>query len=321
MRRARGTRRRGWLLAAAKLAVSASLLVLLARRSHAAEVWASVQSIPPAVFVAAWTLLLAQSLILGLRWWLVMDALGAPLGYARTVRLTFVGAFFNQVLPTSFGGDAVRIWQAYRSGVRPDAAINGVALERVSGLVGLALMVAVGLWWFGPRIDSPGLRLGLLAAVPLVMLGIGLAACLDRMPETWRKWRAARGLVRLAADTRRIFIAPTVLAPLLLLSLVSHGLAALAVYAFADGLGLAVTAWECLALVPPVILITLFPVSFAGWGVREGAMVTMLAFAGIGAEAALAVSLAFGGALLAAALPGCILWLAGRATTAAQSAA
>ena len=70
----------------------------------------------------------------------------------------------------------------------------------------------------------------------------------------------------------------------------------------------------CVALFSAVILVTAIPISFAGWGLREGAMVALFAFAGLGAGTALALSLAFGALFLAASLPGCALWPAWRQT-------
>ena len=53
----------------------------------------------------------------------------------------------------------------------------------------------------------------------------------------------------------------------------------------------------------------MIPVSIAGWGVREGAMVVAFGFVGIPAADALVVSLTFGALLVAAGMPGGILWL------------
>ena len=77
----------------------------------------------------------------------------------------------------------------------------------------------------------------------------------------------------------------------------------------AQGLGLPLHFWDSLALVPGIVLITFFPLSFAGWGVREGAAVVLLGFAGLAADEALAVSVLLGLGSLAAGLPGCLLWL------------
>jgi hypothetical protein len=65
---------------------------------------------------------------------------------------------------------------------------------------------------------------------------------------------------------------------------------------------------DCILLVPPVILVTVVPISIAGWGVREGAMVVAFGFINVPASAAFAVSVLFGLTLAAASLPGALLW-------------
>ena len=312
--------RKAWLLAGLKIAVSAGLLVVLAWNLDMPAVRAAMARLPADAALFAVLLLAAQTLVLGLRWWLVLGVIGTPFGYGRIVQLMFTGVFFNQVLPTSFGGDAVRMWQVSRLGVRYDAAIIGVLLERASGVVGLVVMVALGTWYLGDEIGNAALRYSLVAMLPLALLGVAVLASLDRLPERWRRWRLLRDMGRLAADARRIFLAPGIALLLLLLSILSHALAALAVYAIADGIGAGLSVWYALALFPPVILITLIPVSFAGWGLREGASVTMFAFAGMNPDTALAISLTFGLALLAASLPGAVFWLAWRGTSPAGRA-
>ncbi len=307
---------KNWLFALLKIAVSIVLLYLLAQSMDLGAVVDTLVRLPVAALTVACALLVAQTLVLGLRWWLVMVAIEAPLGVGKIVPFVFMGVFFNQLLPTSFGGDAVRMWRAYRAGVPSDAAVGGVILERLSGIVGLVILVALGVWYLGENMDNEALRLALLAMLPLTLLGAAMLASLDRMPARWRRLPVLRDLAGLAVGTRRILLAPGTAAPLLLLSVLSHALAAGAVYSFVVGLRLDLSIWDCLALFPPVILITLIPISFAGWGLREGAMVALFAFAGVNADTALALSLAFGAALLAASLPGCGFWLAWRDRTA-----
>ena len=301
-----------WLLALLKLAVSIVLLYLLLRSMDTAVVAAILGRLPLLAIAFACALLVLQTLVLAVRWWLVMAAIGVPLKYGKIMPLTYMGVFFNQVLPTSFGGDAVRMWQAYRAGVPTEAAVGSVLLERIGGVIGLVVLTTLGVWYMGGSIDNEPLRLVLLATLPLTFLGVAVLASLDRMPNGWRQLPVLAELTRLAVDSRRILLAPGTAIPLLLLSILSHALAAGAVYAFAEGLRLDLSLWDCLALFPAVILATMIPISFAGWGIREGAMVMLFAFAGVNADTALALSLAFGMAFLAASLPGCAFWLAWR---------
>jgi len=300
------------LFALLKLAVSVGLLALLLRSMDLATVAGVLGRMPLWTIPAGILLLVIQTVILSLRWWLVMAAIEAPIPFGKVLPITFVGMFFNQVLPTSFGGDAVRIWQAYRLGIDGEAAVVGVLLERLSGLFGLAVLTALGAGYLGSEIDNQTLRLGLLATLPAAVAGVLALTALDRLPARWRRISVLEKATRLARDSRRLFLAPATALPLLLLSLLSHALAAAAIYVFAEGLQLGLPFLSCMALFSAVILVTAIPISFAGWGLREGAMVALFAFAGLGAGTALALSLAFGALLLAASLPGCAIWLAWR---------
>ena len=295
-----------------KLAVSVGLLALLLGTMDIGAVAAVLGRLPPAAIAAGLVLMLLQITVLGLRWWLVMAAIEVPIPIRKALPVTFIGVFFNQVLPTSFGGDAVRMWQAHRIGVGGEAAVVGVVLERLGGLFGLAVLTAFGAAYLGGEIDNQTLRLGLLATLPAAVAGVVALAMLDRLPARWRRGAVLEKAARLARDSRRVFLTPAKALPLLLLSLLSHGLAAAAIYAFAEGLQLGLPFLTCVALFSAVILVTAIPISFAGWGLREGAMVALFAFAGLAADTALALSLAFGAAYLAASLPGCALWLAWR---------
>jgi glycosyltransferase 2 family protein len=302
-----------------KLLVSAGLLVLVGRGVDLTAVGSLLLTLPFWAGLAAVACLAAVALVSALRWWLVMRALAAPLPLPRLIAVMFVGSFFTQVLPTSVGGDAVRIWQVTRHGIAFPRAFIGVMLERISGLVALVLMVAAGVVWLGPQIDQPAVRWLLLAALPALGAILTVICLLDRLPAGLAlRLKALRPLgatldllAALAAGARRVLLAQPLALYLLALSALAQVFSALAVLALARGLGLALGPAEALAVVPAIILITFIPLSFAGWGVREGASVVMLGFLGIGADQAVAVSVLFGLGLLVAGLPGCLLWLKG----------
>lgn len=306
-----------------KLAVSLGLLALLARAVDLPAVGALLLGLPVWAALGAVAGMLGVTLASALRWWLILRALGTPLPLGRATALMFIGTFFTQVLPTSVGGDAVRIWQVTRLGVPFTRAFSGVTLERVSGLLALVLMVAGGVAWLGDSLGPPALRWLLLAALPGLLAAFTLLCLLDRLPAGLRRRLEALPLLgphlnrltgltdALAADSRRVLLSQPLSLTLLLLSAAAQLCSVLTVLALARGFGLDLGWAEALAVVPAVILITFIPLSFAGWGVREGASVIMLGAVGIGADHALAISVLFGLALLAAVLPGCALWIKG----------
>ncbi len=308
---------------AVKLLVSLGLLALLARAVDLRSVAGLLLGLPLWAALGAVAGMLGVTLASALRWWLILRALGTPLPLARATELMFIGTFFTQVLPTSVGGDAVRIWQVTRLGVPFKRAFTGVTLERVSGLLALVLMVAGGVVWLGDSLGPPALRWLLLAALPGLLAGLTLLCLLDRLPAGLRRRLEALPLLGphldrltgltdvLAVDGRRVLLSQPLSLYLLLLSAAAQVCSVLTVLALARGFALELGWTEALAVVPAIILITFIPLSFAGWGVREGASVIMLGAVGIGAGQALAISVLFGLALLAAVLPGCVLWLKG----------
>jgi len=64
-----------------------------------------------------------------------------------------------------------------------------------------------------------------------------------------------------------------------------------------------------MVIVPPVILLTLVPVSLAGWGVREGAMIGLFTLIGASKAAVLSMSLLYGMVLVLTSLPGFYVYL------------
>ena len=77
------------------------------------------------------------------RWRAVLNTIEAKLSFWTSFRLLYIGVFFNLTLPSSVGGDAVRMYLARKEGLSLTRAINSVILERVAALSGLILLVLV----------------------------------------------------------------------------------------------------------------------------------------------------------------------------------
>ena len=310
-------RQQSGLALAAKLLVSLALLAAIAQSIELETVGGLVLALSPAMALAAVLSLAAIAVVSALRWWLVIGAIGTPQPFTRVLSLMFVGSFFTQMLPTSVGGDAVRIWQLSRHGIAVDRAFIGVMLERITGLLALVFMVVGGVLWLGPSLSPPVLGSLLLASLPVLFGGLALLCCLDRLPRGLQALplvgRALRLLAEMAGDTRSVLLRPGLSLVLLLLSAAAQVLSILAFFFLAQGLGLRLDFLAACAVVPAIILITFVPVSFAGWGVREGASILMLGAVGLNGDEAVALSVLFGLALILAGVPGLVLWLRGTA--------
>lgn len=300
---------RKWIAFAVKAAVTASLIWLVLRGVDLGAAFERMAglSLPAAIMAVA--LLMLHCFVAGWRWRMIMRLFGPALPLRASIRLFFEGYFFNNALPSTIGGDGVRIYRANRLGLPLAASVNGVLLDRVTGLTGLFILVAAGQPLLYARIEDTATRLAFAAILLAGIAGIAALILARRIPERLLPARLRDPVHKLSEATHAAYLRPTVSLPVLGLSVVVHGLIVASVYVIAVGLGLDVGLFESLVLVPAVILLSTIPVSIGGWGLREGLMVVALGLAGVPAEAALSVSILFGLAQIAAGLPGGALWL------------
>lgn len=301
-------RRYGWV--AVKLAASVGLVWLAVRDVDLYAARDLLAGFAPLAIGGLVLALAGQTLAGVARWRVVLRHLGARLSAGRATLIFLLGAFFNQCLPSSIGGDGARAWQAHRAGLPLSLTSRSVLLDRMAGLVALLSLVAAG----APLFHAWGGDL----RVVLVTLAVGGSGLLAVAALAW--WtrggrprgdgRLSQVVRALGADLRALWRKPATALTVLAWALVFQlGQIAVA-WVGAIGLGVDLGPVEALVLLPVVLLVTMVPISLAGWGVREVAMVTALGVVGIAPASAVVVSLLYGLTLLVFGLGGGAAWWA-----------
>jgi glycosyltransferase 2 family protein len=294
-----------------KIVISATLVAWLVYATDREALADALLEVDLSTALLAVFVLFALIAVQAWRWTFVARALGISLPLVPAWLISQIGAFFNQVLPSTIGGDAMRVWRLRRRGVGTGIALSSVVLDRVVALVGMILIVAVGLPWLLSWMDTNALRAGIVAVVLVGAGGVAVLLSADRLPLV-RRLSGARTLARVLevpALARRVLFKPRTAVPALALSVTIHLGVALSVWLLARATGVHLAWVETAFLVPVVILFSTVPITIAGWGVREGVMVVALGTVGVGREEALAISVLFGIASVIAALPGGLVWL------------
>jgi glycosyltransferase 2 family protein len=311
---------RSLLIGSARLLVTAGLLwALLAHvdLGHAKEL---VDHLSLPLLAAGAAALLATSPFSALRWHIVLAAETRSPGPWILLKIVLVGLFFNQVLPSGVGGDAVRAWRCHRLGIGPGAAIRSLILDRVSGYFVLVVLFAAGLPVLLHILPEPRQRYGIVLLLGAALCGLFALFLMDYLPRRLLHFRLIAEFAALSRQGRRLFARPARSGAVLSLGAATVGLTILAFMLVANSLGVDLAFVSWVMIVPPVTLIQLVPVSLAGWGVRELGFVVVLAGFGIPAEAALATSLLVGLSGIVVGLPGGLLWLTGWDVTPATAA-
>lgn len=298
-----------WIKTLLKALITVGLLcVLLVKVDFEKSVDLLISAVPFAV-VAVLLVLILQIGLTVIRWHLIMVRRKMPIMLSHSARYFWVGLFFNQLLPSSIGGDAVRSYCLVRDGETLGRAAVSVLLDRVLGTIGLLILVGLFMPYAMAVIENKEMQWGLMLTLLVAIGGLATLLFADIFARKFPGWPAMRVLTTLAKDGRQLLFVPWGW-KLILMSVLIHCISILAVGLCAWALDIRVN-WLSLAIIVPVatLLVTL-PVSIAGWGVREGVMVVGLGYAGVGLEQALALSVLYGLSLLAVSIPGGFFWLA-----------
>jgi uncharacterized membrane protein YbhN (UPF0104 family) len=301
---------RNLLILAAKIAVTGGLIYLVLRDVDPAGIGARLKDLSPAWLIAAAALIFAQNaLIVTWRWERVVATIDTALPPWRLLRPVVVSLFFNQVLPSTIGGDGMRIWLLCKLDHPLGRAFRSVLIDRLLGLFGLLLLGLLGAVYLIQSLKEPGpawtllpvslAGLTLIAAAPVLVRLMGwlpLPALRERLHSV------AREVSALARNKRRLL-------ELVGASVIGQLALSCAIILIMVSLGIPVDPLGALAVMPGVMVAASIPISIAGWGVREGTMVVGLGLLGVAQADAALVSIAFGLLLLSFGLAGGLLWL------------
>lgn len=305
-------RARSWLPLAAKAIVTALLFYLVMSAVDISAVADRLETMSWVIVIPFLAVLFVQTLVAAARWQAVVGVMGMRIRYPRAWLIFLIGLFFNQSLPSTIGGDVVRTWRMHLEGHGLGLSASSVLVDRVVALVGILVMIAAALPWIHGMADAAGRGpavLSMAAALLLAAIAVAIFFGSPRLPAGLTRWRAFQVVDTLMVGARALIRRPGKSLLVLSMAVIVHTISALSVYLLALGSHIEVSFGHCLALVPAVILISTLPVSIAGWGVREGAMVTAFGLAGVAASDALLLSVGFGLGNIVIGLPGGVIWL------------
>ena len=303
--------RSGWLLFGVKLGVTAALIAYLTRKVDVSAVLQQLRGIDIAWGAMATAMLAMQLVLVALRWQVVSRVVDARMRTRQIFRLTLIGQFFSQVLPSAVGGDAVRAWLAVSAGVPVARAVSAIVCDRAAGFVVLTLIIACTLLFVPLGRQETALEIDALRIVAVLgVAGIGVLILLgERIAKLFARYRFTAALGGFTLDLRRVFCCGGPSLAIMGLAVTVQVLLVAVVCLCARSLHVELQPRNAALVVPAVMLVTMIPISLAGWGVRESAMVFGLGLVGVAAAEALAISVTFGLMQIVIGLPGGWLWL------------
>jgi len=227
----------------------------------------------------------------------VIRAFERRMPFGTALRYSFVGWFLSNVAPSTVGGDVFRGVQLSRVGMSPGAAARLVVAIRVLSFTTLVIVMFAGFPIALRSLSRPQdvfLFGSVLVAAAGAILALFVMAHVAVRIRRIERWAFSRKLEKIAGDFRMLLVPSLSIATAWLAALVQHLLRVATLACLAAGLGLGIPFSVLFAFTPAALLMAMLPISLGGWGVRELTFVYFLGAAGVGAEAALSLSIVFG---------------------------
>ncbi len=297
-------------------AVSAAILAYLVSSIEIRDAWTALTEVRLLVLVAVMALVGADRCVMIGRWLLLLRASGHQVALKSVAWIFLVSSFVGSALPASVGGDAARAFTLARRTDDPSEAVASVAVDRVFGILSLAVLAVFGALLWGSAADALPMR-AVWAMGGLVAAGVAGVFWADRllrrlMPATWHASRVGVALLALADALSRYRGRRGTLAGVFALSVLVQLLRVLQAYLLGLGLGIEVTLGYYLVFMPVGLLMLLLPVSVAGVGLPQGAIVWLLRPQGVPDSLSFALSTLIVLTGLAGNLPGAWLYARSR---------
>lgn len=269
------------LATALRVGVSAGLLALLlfVSRDELSALDLDSKSAAAAWLTASALAIAAAFVTASARWWQVANTLDVQVSGRSMMSIYLAGQFVGNFLPTTIGGDVLRINRLGRISGSQASAFATVIIERLTGWVVLPLLTLLALVLQPSLLNhsggqiAGGLALGTLVVLAFIVWVAEHPRGLGRLAGGSRV-RDALGAVHTGLSVFRR--QPRAAVRLLgvgfayqFLLVVSTALAGAAI-----GVNPGLRAW--LAFAPMVLTIQLMPFTIGGLGVREGALVLFL---------------------------------------------
>lgn len=234
-----------------------SLLIFLVSQNDLTEIKNTLSKITWQSFLFAAGCILASRIFITARWFVLLRSGGIAISFKETLSLVFMGLFSNNFLPTTIGGDVVRLAGASQLGYDRALCLASIAADRVINMVGMSLAAPLGLWQvIGIGAVSQSLSIGALATK-----GIDFA---KKTLQSFSLW----------------FKKPGALFAALSFAFIHMFFSFSATYMLILGMGEYIPLWKVVGLSSLAYFVTLVPISINGYGVQELTMTSLFSTIG-----------------------------------------
>lgn len=315
-----------------RICIAAAACWIIYRKINPAEVAGAFAQLHLSTLLLAVVIFNVGLCIIGLRWWVFLRAqdIGVPLMLA--VKLTFLGQFFSNFMPSAVGGDVIRAWYVSKHTHKRMQAVLGVAVDRLMGLAATFILAFTSYLLFmrgqgifriirkesgtvSAFLERHPVSLYQAVLMLIILAGIGflLGGVFDLKRFVKRSLRHTLHFLTQLKETMFVYYRHSwVLSFGLLSTIFLQSLVILSFWLIGRDLGMNAAIRFYFVFFPAAWVIGSIPISIAGIGILEGGIVFLFVqFTGAETEAAIALALCQRLTWIVASIPGLLVHLSG----------
>lgn len=231
------------------------LIIILLKEESGDEIVSALKRVSMGYFFAGIGVMLISRLFVIGRWHVLLRSAGVDIPFRQTSMLTFTGLFSSNFLPTTIGGDVVRLTGAMQLGYDRAICLASMVADRLIGMAGMCVTLPFGI--------MPVLSLGSPAALQSISFVALYQKGLDFSKRTfgvfgiWTKKPLALFISFASTFGNMLFIF-------------------LAIFLLVAGMQRHVSYWLIAGLWSVTYFVTLVPISINGYGVQELSLTFLL---------------------------------------------
>ncbi|MHB8777209.1 MAG: lysylphosphatidylglycerol synthase transmembrane domain-containing protein [Anaerolineales bacterium] len=234
--------------------LAVTLLVVLLKEESGEEIMSALKRVSVWYFLAGVIAMFISRLFVVNRWHVLLRSAGVEVSFRSTAMLTFTGLFSSNFLPTTIGGDIVRLAGGMQLGYARAICLASLVVDRLIGMAGMIITLPLGLIAIFP-LGSGGLQS--ISFVALFQKGLEFVKRTYDTFVIWFKRPLALFVSFLSTFGNTLFIF-------------------LAIFLLIIGMGRHVSYWLIAGLWSLTYFVTLIPISVNGFGVQELSLTFLL---------------------------------------------
>lgn len=259
------------------------LLFFFLKEEGRTEIIIALQRVSIFYFIIAIGILFISRFFTILRWHILLKSAGLDISFSRSSMLTFTGLFASNFLPTTIGGDVVRLAGTMKYGYDRAICLASLVADRLIGLMGMLFTLPFGLF---PVLSFNANALQSITIVSLYQKSI------DFIKNTWQALQ-----IWISKPKALIFSLLATFGNMLFIFL--------ALYTLILGIDRFVSYWLIAGLWSLTYFVTLIPISINGFGVQELSLTFLLSkFGGLTEPESLTIAILVRALFILTSLPG-----------------